>query len=145
MLYLLLEELHCSILQGMLAAARRQGAGCVVSHDIVTHIVTQNILYSRDSGHACKGAHMGLRWIVPSQATLYPSYKLQRRCCSLLATSWSVLMMRMTMVMIMMVINARCGCILQNTLVANGARPLEPSHRASRCNEGASALAWRSR
>ena len=45
-------------------------------------------------------------------------------------------MMRMTMVMIMVVINARCGCILQNTLVANGARPLEPSHRASRCNEG---------
>ena len=39
-----LEELHCSILQGMLASARRQGAGCVVSHDIVTYIVTQNIL-----------------------------------------------------------------------------------------------------
>ena len=45
-------------------------------------------------------------------------------------------MMRMAIVMIMMVINARCGCIPQNTLAANGARPLGPSHRVSRCDEG---------
>ena len=112
--------MRCSILQGMLAPAWRQGAGCVVSHDIVTQIVIQNmpIIVTQDMR-----AERRMWDCSIASNTVPPSHKLQRCCLSWLATPWSALTMLMVMDMIMMVINARCDCIHQNTFVANGARP----------------------